>query len=95
MWVADDQGAEVLRVSPRSNKVIVPNAGGRWARRRGASVAGPRVGRQPPRQGAEPDQPRIRTEQRKLWYVLPGDAPERMVSSRRKPVDHGAGDATC
>ena len=45
---------------------------------------------QSPRQGAEPDQPRYE-QSTEVGRTVGGDAPERMVWSRRKPVDHWPG----
>jgi len=79
VWVADDQGAEVLRVSPRSNKVVARmqvgdgpadmafSGGTAWVVNHRDKVL---------------SQINLATNRARKLVVLPGDAPERMVSSR-------------
>jgi streptogramin lyase len=78
VWVADDQGAKVVRVSPRTNRV----------------VATPRVGDGPADMAFNGDSAWVinhrdriltridlRTNRSRRVAVIPGDAPERMVWS--------------
>lgn len=79
VWVADDQGAEVLRVSPRSNKVVARmqvgdgpadmafSGGTAWVVNHRDKVL---------------SQINLGTNRARKLVVLSGDAPERMVWSR-------------
>ena len=76
MWVADDQGAEVLRVSPRSNKVVARmqvgdgpadmafSGGTAWVVNHRDKVL---------------SQINLGTNRARKLVVLSGDAPERMA----------------
>ena len=79
IWVADDQAAEVVRVSPRTNRVVARPTSGDGPAAMAFTGASAWVLSHRDRVLTRID---LRTSTARRVAVLPGDAPERMVFAR-------------